>query len=161
MEQPQEARDEATAYHEAGHAVMALLLGRPVAFVSIRPARERLGMCEFGKAPYRPAEDWVEREMLISLAGIAAEARLTGAYDWLAGARDQIYAEGLALDRAGGDAKRAQRLLRRHLAKAEHLLGQEGNWHAVERMAAELVRLTEISGRAARYIFAECRRDEC
>jgi hypothetical protein len=41
--------DEITAYHEAGHAVMALALGRPVHRVSIQPNEDRLGQCDFGK----------------------------------------------------------------------------------------------------------------
>ena len=31
-------------------------------------------MCEFRKGAHRPSEDWVEREILIALGGIAAEA---------------------------------------------------------------------------------------
>ena len=151
--------DQSTAYHEAGHAVMALALGRPVACVSVRPGREFLGTCHFGKAVFRPSEDWLEREALIALAGPAAEARLTGAYAWDAGARDQTYAEGLALQRAGG-ARQAQRLMRRLLAKAEYLLARPDNWRAVERLAAELLRLGEISGRAARHLYDESLREE-
>jgi ATP-dependent Zn protease len=149
--------DEVTAYHEAGHAVMALALGRPVACVSVRPARENLGICEFGKAPFRPSEDWLEREILISLAGLAAEARHTGDYCWESASRDHDYAQDLALQRAGNPRK-AQRLLRRLLAKAEHVLNQEANWEAVERVAAELLRCGEISGRAARHLYEECQR---
>ena len=63
-----------TAYHEAGHAVLALALGRPVHQVSVLPNQEYLGTCAFGKAPFRPSEDWLEREILIALGGIAAEA---------------------------------------------------------------------------------------
>src|SRR5260370_41531151 len=74
MERERKEHDEATAYHEAGHAVMALALGRPVASVSILPDRRFLGMCEFGKAVFRPSEDWLEREMLIALAGLPAPA---------------------------------------------------------------------------------------
>jgi ATP-dependent Zn protease len=147
--------DEATAYHEAGHAVMALALGRPVAGVSVRARREYAGTCAFGKAVIRPSEDWLERELLISLAGLAAEARHTGTYAWDAAARDQAYAEDLALQRAGGSVRKAQRLLRRMLAKAEYLLGRDGNWRAVERLAAELLRSGEVSGRAARHIYEE------
>ena len=150
-------RDEATAYHEAGHAVMALTLGRPVAYVSILPGRAFLGTCEFGKAVFRPSEDWLEREMLIALAGAAAEARRTGEYAWDAAARDRTYAEELALQRAGA-ARQAERLLRRSLSKAEYLLSREDAWRAVERLAAELMRLGEISGRAARHLYEECRR---
>jgi ATP-dependent Zn protease len=151
--------DAATAYHEAGHAVMALTLGRPVACVSALPGGEFLGTCEFGKAVFRPSEDWLEREALIALAGAAAEAIHTGDYAWGAAARDQDYAERLALQRAGG-ARQAQRLLRRLLAKAEHLLGKEGNWRAVERLAAELMRRGAISGRAARHLYEEAQREQ-
>ena len=153
-----EAADEATAYHEAGHAVMALALGRPVAGVSVRARRENLGLCEFGKAVFRPTEDWLEREALISLAGLAAEALHTGEYSWEGAAKDLDYAGDLARQRAGG--RKAERLLKRLLSKAEHLLNRPENWRAVERLAAELLRLGEVSGRAARHLFDECRRAE-
>jgi ATP-dependent Zn protease len=149
--------NEATAFHEAGHAVLALALGRPVACVSALPGRHFLGTCAFGKAVFRPSEDWLEREMLIALAGPAAEARHTGAYCWEGGGRDLACAEALARQRAGGD-RQAARLLRRMLAKAEHLLYREDNWDAVERLAAQLLRLGEVSGRAARHLFEESRR---
>ena len=142
--------DERTAYHEAGHAVVALALGRPVAHVSVLPGREHLGLCEFGKGVFRPSEDWLEREILISLAGLAAEARFTGDYGWDGAARDLQFVRRLAVQRAG---QRAERLERRLLAKAEHLLADEGHWRAVELIVAELLRRGEISGRAARHLF--------
>jgi ATP-dependent Zn protease len=147
----------ATAYHEAGHAVVALALGRPVHRVSVLADRERLGSCEFGKAVFRPSEDWLERESLIALGGLAAEARFTGVYALDGAARDRRYVAGLALQRAG-NARKAERLERRLLAKVEHLLSREDNWRAVERIAAELLRSGTISGRAARHLFEEARR---
>ena len=90
----------ATAYHEAGHAVVALELDRPVVKVSILPDRDRAGICHFGKAVTRPTEDWIEREMLIALAGMAAEARHTGTYDREAAGRDLRYARSLSSGRA-------------------------------------------------------------
>src|SRR5262249_27518067 len=129
----------------------------PVANVSIRPSREFQGLCAFGKAVFRPSEDWLEREILISLAGAAAEARFRGTYDWDAADKDRQFVAELTAQRAGG-TRQAQRLERRLLAKAEHLLAQEGNWEAVERLAAELLRVEEISGRAARHLFEECQR---
>jgi hypothetical protein len=143
--------NEATAYHEAGHAVLALILGRPVERVSILPDRRFAGHCQFGKGVFRPTEDWLEREMLIALGGIAAEARHTGDYAWQGAARDQRYVEELAVQRAG--ARRAERLQRRLLAKAEHLLAQQGHWRAVELIVAELLRCGTISGRAVRHLF--------
>src|SRR5262245_61449239 len=113
--------DEATAYHEAGHAVAALALDRPVMKVSIKPDRDRLGICAFGKAVFRPSQDWLEREVLIALAGMAAEAKHTGEYDHEAAGRDLVYARGLAIERAG-NARQAERVQRRMLSKVEHLL---------------------------------------
>jgi ATP-dependent Zn protease len=143
--------DKATAYHEAGHAVMALALDRPVQRVSMRPHHKHLGLCEFGKGIFRPTEDWLEREILISLGGIAAEALHTGDYAWDAAERDLRYVRDLAVRRAG--ERQAERLERRLLTKAEHVLAQAGHWRAVEMIAAELLRCGSISGRAARHLF--------
>src|SRR5436309_3008735 len=145
--------DEATAYHEAGHAVLALALGRQVHAVNILPNGERLGVCAFRKAAFRPSEDWLEREILIALGGIAAEARHTGTYAWDGAGRDQQFVRGLAEQRVG--ASKAERYERRLLAKAEHLLGRAGAWRAVERIAAELLRRGTISGRTARHLYDE------
>ena len=145
--------DEPTAYHEAGHAVVALALGRPVHQVSVLPNRERLGQCQLRKGTSRPSEDWVEREMLIALGGVAAEARYTGSYAWDSAGRDWQYVRGLAVKRAG--ERRAERLVGRLLVKAEHFLAREGHWRAVELIAAELLRRGALSGRAARHLFEQ------
>ena len=92
--------------------------------------------------------------MLIALAGAAAEARYTGELDWESAARDKDYALELARDRAG-NARQAERLVMRVFSKAEHVLDQGRNWLAVEKIAAELLRLRTISGRAARHLYDE------
>jgi hypothetical protein len=143
--------NEATAYHEAGHAVLALVLGRSVRHVSILPDRERLGACEFGKGSARPTADWLEREILIALGGIAAEARFTGKYAWGGAAHDQKVVRRLSIERAG--ERRAERLERRLLAKAEHLLADDNCWQAVELIVAELMKHGEISGRTAQHLY--------
>ena len=141
----------ATAYHEAGHAVIALALGRAVQRVSILPGRGWLGRCEFKKGRVRPSEDWLEREILISLAGAAAEARHTGAFAWDGASADLRAVRRLAVQRAS--ERQAERLERRLMAKVEHLLNQAGHWRAVELIAAELLRCETISGRAVRHLF--------
>jgi len=143
--------DPRTAYHEAWHAVVALALGRPVHKVSVLPNTERLGACEFRKGVQRPSEDWVETEILISLAGMVAEARLTGSYDTGGADRDLRYVRKLTLMRASDRA--VDRLEKRMLAKTENLLGDDGLWQAVEWIAQELLIHGQISGRAARHFY--------
>jgi ATP-dependent Zn protease len=147
----EEQYNEGTAYHEAGHAVVALSLGTPIQRVSILPNGQRLGQCEFGKAVFRPSEDWLEHQILIALGGIAAEARHTGNYAWEGAVHDRRHVRRLAVQRAG--ERRAERLERRLLAKVENLLANEGYWQAVELIAAELLRCGSISGRTARHLF--------
>lgn len=151
------AYDPATAYHEAGHAVIALALDRPVHRVSVLPNRERLGQCEFGKGVSRPSEDWIEREILISLAGMAAEAKHTGTYGFAEADRDLRYVRRLVLKRTSERA--AERYERRLLAKVEYLLADDANWAAVERIAAELLKHGAISGRAAKHLFELAKRE--
>ena len=150
--------DAATAYHEAGHAVVALALGRPVQHVTIHPDREHLGLCQFGKGATRPTDDWLEREILIALGGLAAEARHTGNYAWEEAGKDRRYVRALCVQRAG--ERQAERLERRLLAKAEHLLARSGLWKAVELIAGELLKRGAISGRAARDLFDRACNDE-
>ena len=142
-----------TAYHEAGHAVAALALGRQVHRISVLPRRQYSGRCEHRKPVFRPSEDWLECEILISLAGLAAEARFIGSYPWELAASDLRHVRDLAVQRVG--QRQAERLERRLLAKTEHLLAQEGNWRAVELIAAELVQRGSLSGRAARHLFEQ------
>lgn len=151
MSEPVREFDPATAYHEAGHAVAALAMDRPVHRVSAVPGRELLGKCEFGKGVSRPSDDWLEREILISLAGLAAEARHTGTYDLGAASRDLRFVRKLSLQRVG--ERQAERLERRMLAKVEHLLADDAHWRAVELIAAELLKHGTISGRAAKHLF--------
>ena len=143
--------DEVTAYHEAGHAVIALALGRTIHKLSILPNRERLGECRFGKGNAKPTDDWLEREILISLGGLAAEARFTGTYATEEAKQDLRFVRRLALERKSERA--VERYEQRMLDKVEYMLADEGTWKAVELIAAELMKHGTISGRAARHLF--------
>src|SRR5262245_7630248 len=116
--------DAATAYHEAGHAVVALILGRGVQRVSIQPKSDRLGHGEVRLGAVRASADLIEEDMLIALGGLAAEAKHTGVYAWDEAGGDMQYVRRLATQRAG--ERRAERLQQRLLSKVEHWLADEG-----------------------------------
>ena len=147
----QQPHDVLTAYHEAGHAVIALALGRTIHKVSVLPNRERLGECRFGKGSAKPTDDWVEREILIALGGPAAEARFTGTFANDEATQDLRFVRRLALERKSPRA--VERYEQRMLDKVEYMLADEGTWKAVELIAAELLKHGTISGRAARHLY--------
>jgi ATP-dependent Zn protease len=143
--------DPATCYHEAGHAVVALSLGRDVHKVSAVANSLRLGQVEFKKGQAKKSDDWVEAEILIALAGPVAEARFTGVFDEFAAGRDLRAVREFARDRVG--ERQMERYERRMLAKTEYLLSDDGTWAAVEAIAKELIAQGVVSGRAARHLF--------
>lgn len=149
----------ATAYHEAGHAVMATILGRNIQKVTIKAGQLqtggiRLGLCELGSGRRRASHDVVEDEVLILLAGMVAEAKLTGRYCQLGAAQDLRHVSALLRDR-GGNEKQSLRLQRRMIEKTEHLLNEPAHWQSVENVAKELIERTAISGRAVRHIVTQ------
>ena len=141
-----------TAYHEAGHAVMALALGRNVQRVTIEPDPKRLGACEIKKGSFRPSPDALETSVLIFYGGLVAEGRYRGQYCWVGAGQDLRDIRELCSLRASGE-KAIERLERRLLSKAEHILDEPGHWLAIERIAADLMKTPTISGRAARAQF--------
>jgi hypothetical protein len=117
-----------------------------------------LGQCEFGKGVFRPSEDSLEREILIALAGLAAEARHSGTYAMDEADRDLRYVRRLVLQRKSERA--APRYEERMLAKVEAMLGDDSIWAAVELIAAELLKRGAISGRAARHLYEQATNEE-
>ena len=143
-----------TAYHEAGHAVMAMWLGRDIHRVSILPNKTRLGQCELKKGARRASQDRLEDEVLILLAGAVAEGRLTGRYCWEGASSDLRQARVLTESRAG-TARQAERLERRFLSKAESIIDDDACWLAIELIASDLLKRKTISGRAAKHHFQQ------
>ncbi len=147
----------ATAFHEAGHAVAAVSLGRMIQKVSIIPARlpiggQRLGACEFKKGRTKAAKDWLEDEVLILLAGMVAESHFTNKYCPRGAAQDLAAVRRLLATRAKNE-RQLERLERRMLDKAEHLLAASQLATAIRHVAQELVTQKTISGRAVRHFY--------
>ncbi len=120
------------------------------------PRQDFLGKCEVRKGVRRSSDDLVEQEILISLAGLAAESRLTGTYNLIGAGKDLRHVRSLALNRTGPRA--VQRYERRMLAKVEYLLTDDELWTAVELIAKELLIHGTISGRAAVHFFEEAKK---
>ena len=139
-----------TAYHEAGHAVMALLMGRSVQKVSIIPSQNRLGACTIQKGRAKQVQDKLEAEILILLAGMAAEGRKSGHYNVQGASQDLHVVEKLAMARSG-NLRQATKLVHKLLDKTQHLLSDKATWTAVKVIAEELIEHESISGRAAKH----------
>lgn len=157
-----ESKVLATAYHEAGHAVMALAFGCPLKKVSIVPGRSwlgqfRLGVCELQKGRSAHARNLLDDEIVILFAGMVAEANFTGRYCEAGAAEDLRTIRRLLCRRVGSD-KQHERLQRRLLARTEHLLEDKATALAVEIVANELVEKKVISGRAVRHFYQQAMR---
>lgn len=147
----------ATAYHEAGHAVMAVSLGRKIQKVTIKPGQRqfgpsRLGVCELKKGRSKSSQDPLEDDVLILLAGMVGEAKFTGQYSQGGAAQDLRDVAGLLCTRAASP-RQHDTLRRRMLAKTEHILSDTAHVVAIEAIANELLEKTVVSGRAVAHHF--------
>lgn len=165
-DQPSDAKTRdltATAWHEAGHAVMAVSLGRTIEKVTISPARlqtggSRLGICKIQKGRSKASNDRLEEDVMILLAGMVAESHFTGRYCTDGAAQDLSFVERLLSTRANNE-RQLERLTRRMLDKTEHVLREEAHAKAVRLIAEELVRKVTVSGRAVRHYFEQAKRE--
>lgn len=149
----------ATAWHEAGHAVMAVSLGRSIEKVTISPAHQqsgidRLGACKIQKGRTKASQDQLEHEVLILLAGMVAESRITGRY-CVDGAMQDLQTVERLLSTRASSARQLEKLTRRMLKKAEHLLEDQHHAKAIELVARDLLEKVTISGRAVRHHFQQ------
>ncbi len=152
----------ATAYHEAGHAVMAVSLGRLIHKVTIRPGKSafgnmKLGTCELQTGRTKASKNVLEDDVLVLLAGMVAEAQFTGTYCRAGAAQDLLQIKRLLQARTTSDSQ-LERLERRFLDKTEHELASPGLALAVRHVASELLEKTTISGRAVRHLFEQAMR---
>jgi len=145
-----------TAFHEAGHAVMAHLCGRRLTQVEIDGDRHRSGSCTFLQHDPDPEEAvdslvpgvHLERELLCLCAGMVCEQILcdeepcSGA-DFDEHSRDIGQAIHLALQVVG----RCDRVLPYLEAVHEHVRElMQRHWQAVEALAAELLAHRRLPG---------------
>jgi hypothetical protein len=152
---------EATAYHEAGHAVVALHLRHAVKRVSIIPDHDTLGWVLGRKVPgwFEPDverdgrhRNWIQEEVQVLFAGGLAEARWTGRQNHVGAAHDYQMIDRLTENACGSEEGiHAYRVWLRECAR--DLVNQW--WFIIEHMAAVLMLEREISGRHARQVWGE------
>ena len=145
----------ATAYHESGHAVVAISLGRQIKKATINRANlqtggVRLGAVMFEKGRSKPTDDWLEDEVMILLAGMVAESSFTGHY-CDQGASVDLRAVDRLLDSRVRTERQLDKLRQRLLNKTEHLLSEPAHAMAVEAVVEELLAKGEVSGRLVRH----------
>ncbi|MCG6949352.1 MAG: hypothetical protein LJE93_10610 [Acidobacteria bacterium] len=144
-----------SAYHEAGHAVMAQLCGRHVTEVEIIGDREHTGSvqslaylpdpAEFDR-PEDEAEE-VVRRLKVILAGIVAEGIISGREQWDDSNQDLDTAVRLAM-RLVDDCEDVMPLLEETRAEMERELRR--HWSAVEMLAGELLVHKVLTGSEVR-----------
>lgn len=154
-DQAKDSNRIATAYHEAGHAVVAISLGRQVKKATVKRANlqtggVRLGAVMFEKGRSKPTDDWLEDEVIILLAGMVAESSFTGHY-CEAGASVDLRAVDRLLDSRVRTQRQLDKLRQRLINKTENLLSDPAHAVALEAVAKELLIKGEVSGRLVRH----------
>jgi hypothetical protein len=144
-----------TAYHEAGHAVMAQLCGRQVTEVEIVGDREHTGSMQSLAFPPDPAEGPspsalaadLECRLKCVLAGTVAEGMISGREGWDETSGDLDLAVRLAMQLVD-DCEDVLPLLEDLRIDVERNLRR--HWPAVELLAGELLRRAALSGSEVR-----------
>jgi len=145
----------ATAYHEAGHAVMAVSLGRSIQKATIVAANlqtggTRLGAVKMQQGRKKAAQDWLEDEVLILFAGMVAESHFTGSY-CPRGAASDLRAIDHLLGTRANTQRQLEKLHRRLLDKTEYILGDDVHSKAVKSVAEQLLEHQTIKGRLVKH----------
>lgn len=170
-EQPMER--QASAYHEAGHAVFDIHVGLSLKAVDIRRKAGDLGGCECDPPPDAvtdemvtllkahaegnpvdpasiapPTREWIDKMIRSQLAGRIAEVRFRGrslnADEYLGIIDDQENVQKLANVR-WTDGELAQRL-REVEGEVEEAMAQPALWRAVQSVAQALLEKGELTG---------------
>jgi hypothetical protein len=167
---PKRKRRQATetAFHEAGHAVVAFRLGaRQVRRVTIVPSGDTLGCVH--ESPWSmslweaieyldnyPAKRLkLENEIVVLLAGREAAKRWSGRYNNLGARFDFDTADHYALKIVGGDTAIASAYLRYLVLVAKSWINQSLTWEQIEAVAQELLVKGTLSGKRVGQIINE------
>jgi hypothetical protein len=145
---PKAKRDyeiEATAYHEAGHAIVGAGLGAIVKVATVKPRGKILGRVRFAACP-----DDHESELLCTLAGPFAQKRFAPRSAWRSGNRDFDNAKKLVVSRIHGKGTVAQKYLAYMEARAAQVVNVF--WIDIEAVAKALLERETMTGREIRAV---------
>ena len=159
----------ATAYHEAGHAVAAHFLKIPITKVTIEPDDDSLGHVRRKNLPRPVYEalrsggltlhmiDKIERNIIMPLAGGAAERRHRGRSNYVGSWQDRDRVVDF-VDRLSASGEEASAYYRLQLVRARGLI--ESKWYAVEAVAQALLAATTLTGEDVKRIVHEAMRQQ-
>jgi ATP-dependent Zn protease len=146
-----------TAFHEAGHAVMAHLCGQQITEVEIVGDDEHAGsvrslrFTEERGGDHDPALPTapIERRLLCTVAGMVAETMVSGDDSWDEGCEDLDEAVRLAMQ-VVDDCEKVIPFLELAREHTETLLRR--HWTTVTLLAGELIRRRRMSGEEVRRV---------
>jgi hypothetical protein len=140
-------RDQRTAHHEAGHAVLGLGFGWDIDVVSVIPEPGEAGRCRLWRPAFRDPRAHAADEVCVLSAGAAAEAVLLGRDVTADGDYRMALAAALRVCPRSADALR---FYRRHADRARQELSRPLLWRAVAAVARELLERGELGAAETR-----------
>jgi ATP-dependent Zn protease len=156
-------RLEATAYHEAGHAVSSWELRVPFRWITIIPESDSLGHIRHREWPVsfqpdinsdRRTRDRMEARVITLFAGPAAEMKFTGRRNHIGAQSDYGCADNLASYFCGSNEE-LEAYLGWLRARAENLIVQPHRWHAVQMLVKTLMERRRVSDIQSRKIIRD------
>jgi len=161
---------ELSAYHEAGHVVMAYLLKRQFRYATIDPSEidKEINGCTFlepiktlsleGVLDYsfKRIQNSIEREVKIALAGEVAEALLLGRNDWVSAKKDiqrcyELY------DFLCVNIDQFKDYIKRLWLSVRDILKLPCNWFCIQGVVQALLKHGRISYRKARAVIRKAK----
>jgi ATP-dependent Zn protease len=152
------------AYHEAGHAVAAIEFRRAFKSVTVIPGANSLGHVLMHRIPQSVIDDheggsgnlvdrFVEKDLLVSLAGPAAECEFFGRFDHRGASGDYRNCEDMALHIY--DDVTAGKYIAFLFSRARAFVRRANVWIRIEAVAEALIVHKTLSARKVRGICFE------